>query len=322
MKYELVIFDWDGTLMDSVARIVSCMQAAATDCHLPVPTPEAVRHIIGLSLYKAFPVLFGELSPKDSDALLLAYRRHYLEVNTTPSPLFAGAADTLTGLHQTGYRLAVATGKQRVGLDRVLDETGLGHLFHALRGADQARSKPDPLMLAQIAAVHAFKEADAKAFALEGAGAVQGRLFFQVAVNLGGRERAKVHMKGLHQCRGAAGGNIVQAQAGIKGDPFAGGGQQLLPGLFNGAGLAQQFVAVHTDLIRANHQPLPIVAGHRRRLLLCQAQGQGLAGFTGQGGFVYVRAVTVKGQPQAGQQGAAIGRGRGEDQGRHGCTPQ
>ncbi|NHI00794.1 HAD family hydrolase [Oceanimonas sp. MB9] len=150
MKYELVIFDWDGTLMDSVARIVSCMQAAALDCEQPVPTDEAVRHIIGLSLYKAFPILFGELSQAESDALLLAYRRHYLELNTTPSPLFAGAADTLAGLHQGGYRLAVATGKQRVGLDRVLDETGLGHLFHALRGSDQARSKPDPLMLAQI----------------------------------------------------------------------------------------------------------------------------------------------------------------------------
>ncbi|AEY01722.1 HAD-superfamily hydrolase [Oceanimonas sp. GK1] len=150
MKYELVIFDWDGTLMDSVARIVSCMQAAASDCGQRVPTPEAVRHIIGLSLYRAFPVLFGDLSPAESDGLLQAYRRHYLELNTTPSPLFAGAADTLAGLHRGGYRLAVATGKAREGLDSVLADTGLGHLFHALRGADQARSKPDPLMLAQI----------------------------------------------------------------------------------------------------------------------------------------------------------------------------
>ncbi|OYD23938.1 HAD family hydrolase [Oceanimonas baumannii] len=150
MKYELVIFDWDGTLMDSVARIVSCMQAAAIDCNQPVPAPESVRHIIGLSLYRAFPILFGELSPAESDALLHAYRRHYLELNTTPTPLFTGAADMLSSLHGTGYRLAVATGKAREGLDRVLEETGLGHLFHALRGADQARSKPDPLMLVQI----------------------------------------------------------------------------------------------------------------------------------------------------------------------------
>jgi phosphoglycolate phosphatase len=150
MKYQLVIFDWDGTLMDSVARIVACMRAAALDCGLPVPEAAAVRHIIGLSLSDAFPLLFGPLAPARADAMLASYRRHYLERDHTPSPLFAGAADTVAGLHQSGYRLAVATGKAREGLDRVLLETGLGRYFHALRGADQARSKPHPLMLEQI----------------------------------------------------------------------------------------------------------------------------------------------------------------------------
>ncbi|MFP2769463.1 HAD family hydrolase [Oceanisphaera sp. KMM 10153] len=150
MKYQLVIFDWDGTLMDSVARIVSSMQAAALDCALTVPTAAAVRNIIGLSLHKAFPLLFGSLTATDETAMFAAYRRHYLELDETPSPLFAGAADTIKGLHDAGYRLAVATGKQRVGLDRVLAETGLGAYFHALRGADQAQSKPHPLMLEQI----------------------------------------------------------------------------------------------------------------------------------------------------------------------------
>ena len=78
MKYSLVIFDWDGTLMDSVARIVSSMQAAAQDCTLAIPTAEAVRDIIGLSLHKAFPILFGALGERDEEALLAAYRRHYL----------------------------------------------------------------------------------------------------------------------------------------------------------------------------------------------------------------------------------------------------
>ncbi|ART83807.1 HAD family hydrolase [Oceanisphaera profunda] len=150
MKFRLVIFDWDGTLMDSVARIVSSMQTAALDCLLPVPSAEAVRDIIGLSLYKAFPILFGTLSDAQSTQLLTVYRRHYLELDQTPSPLFAGASDTIKGLHASGYQLAVATGKQRVGLDSVLADTQLGSYFHALRGADQAVSKPHPLMLEQI----------------------------------------------------------------------------------------------------------------------------------------------------------------------------
>ncbi|WP_319784129.1 HAD-IA family hydrolase [Oceanisphaera sp. IT1-181] len=152
MKFRLVIFDWDGTLMDSVSRIVSSMQAAALDCLLPVPSSEAVRDIIGLSLYKAFPILFGAISEEQSAQLLIVYRRHYLELDQTPSPLFAGASDTIKGLHASGYQLAVATGKQRVGLDCVLADTQLGSYFHALRGADQAVSKPHPLMLEQILA--------------------------------------------------------------------------------------------------------------------------------------------------------------------------
>lgn len=152
MNFKLVIFDWDGTLMDSVARIVSSMQATALDCLLPVPSAEAVRDIIGLSLYKAFPILFTGINERQSEQLLLVYRQHYMELNQTPSPLFAGAADTVKGLHAKGYQLAVATGKQRAGLDSVLADTQLGGYFHALRGADQAVSKPDPLMLEQILA--------------------------------------------------------------------------------------------------------------------------------------------------------------------------
>lgn len=136
--------------MDSVARIVSSMQATALDCVLPVPSSAAVRDIIGLSLYKAFPILFGSLSEAQSALLLTTYRRHYMELDQTPSPLFAGAADTVKGLHNRGYQLAVATGKQRAGLDSVLVDTQLGSYFHALRGADQAVSKPHPLMLQQI----------------------------------------------------------------------------------------------------------------------------------------------------------------------------
>lgn len=150
MKYRLVVFDWDGTLMDSVARIVSSMQAAALDCSLPIPSVVAIRDIIGLSLHKAFPILFGALSEPGTAALLAAYRRHYMVQDQTPSPLFPGAGELIKDLHRDGYQLAVATGKHRVGLDKVLMDTQLGGYFHALRGADQAQSKPNPLMLQQI----------------------------------------------------------------------------------------------------------------------------------------------------------------------------
>ena len=149
-RYQLLIFDWDGTLMDSVARIVSCMQQSARDCRLPLPVDAAVRDIIGLSLRVAVPRLFPGLTAEALDHFIDRYREHYLYLDPTPTPLFPGVAEQLARWHAAGYRLAVATGKARAGLERVLDETGLGHLFAARRGADEALSKPDPLMLRQL----------------------------------------------------------------------------------------------------------------------------------------------------------------------------
>ncbi|MFM5754167.1 HAD-IA family hydrolase [Aeromonas veronii] len=151
---RLAIFDWDGTLMDSVGRIVACVQGAAKDCELAVPTPTRIRQIIGLSLDVAmsrlFPLCSGATSGERQIAALIdCYRHHYLH-DATPSPLFAGAGELLHDWQSRGLQLAVATGKSRRGLDRVLDETGLRPLFVASRGADEARSKPDPMMLEQI----------------------------------------------------------------------------------------------------------------------------------------------------------------------------
>ena len=155
---RLAIFDWDGTLMDSVGRIVSCVQGAARDCELAVPTPTQVRQIIGLSLDVAMSRLFPLCSDSGATsderqiaALIDRYRHHYLH-DATPSPLFAGAGELLHDWQSQGLQLAVATGKSRRGLDRVLDETGLRPLFVTSRGADEANSKPDPLMLEQILA--------------------------------------------------------------------------------------------------------------------------------------------------------------------------
>lgn len=151
---RLAIFDWDGTLMDSVGRIVACVQGAARDCELAVPAPAQIRQIIGLSLDVAmsrlFPLCSGATSGERQIAAIIdRYRHHYLH-DATPSPLFAGAGELLHDWQSRGLQLAVATGKSRRGLDRVLDETGLRPLFVTSRGADEARSKPDPLMLEQI----------------------------------------------------------------------------------------------------------------------------------------------------------------------------
>lgn len=150
--YRLVIFDWDGTLMDSVGRIVSCMQAAARDCGLPEPGERAIQDIIGLSLATAMESLFPVADAEGIVRLVARYREHYLTLDSTPTPLFNGVEETLRQLLGAGYQLAIATGKARAGLERVLAATGLGPYFHARRGADEARSKPDPLMLSQILA--------------------------------------------------------------------------------------------------------------------------------------------------------------------------
>lgn len=151
-RIRLAIFDWDGTLMDSVGRIVACMQGAARDCGEEVPEPQSIHQIIGLSLEVGIPRLFNLTKGSErAQALIARYRHHYLH-DDTPSPLFAGARELLHDWQAQGIGLAVATGKSRRGLDRVLDETALRPLFAASRGADEANSKPDPLMLEQILA--------------------------------------------------------------------------------------------------------------------------------------------------------------------------
>lgn len=150
MPYQLLVFDWDGTLMDSEFRIVTCMQAAARGAGIPEPTAKAARDIIGLGMTEAVNQLFGHPSPSVTTAIIDHYRQHWLSDDLAPSPLFEGARELLATLEQSGYLLAVATGKSRRGLDRVLDETGLGGHFVATRCADEAFSKPHPQMLLDI----------------------------------------------------------------------------------------------------------------------------------------------------------------------------
>lgn len=150
--YKLAIFDWDGTLMDSIAHIVDSMQQAAVTLGEQVPTVPEVRHIIGLGLPEAIALLFPHANATTREEIRQQYARHFLAHSAERSELFAGAKPLLDQLTRQGYLLAIATGKSRLGLNRVLAQTGIGHYFVATRCADETASKPDPLMLKEILA--------------------------------------------------------------------------------------------------------------------------------------------------------------------------
>jgi phosphoglycolate phosphatase len=148
-KFDLIVFDWDGTLMDSTGTIVKCIQAAAKDIGLPPPSEQAAAHVIGLGLAEAMqsviPGIDAALYPK----MVERYRYHYL-AKDHELVLFDGVREMLAELSQEGYFLAVATGKSRVGLNRALNAVGLLSLFDATRCADETFSKPHPAMLQEL----------------------------------------------------------------------------------------------------------------------------------------------------------------------------
>ncbi len=150
MSFKLIVFDWDGTLMDSEAKIVACIQTAFGDLGQPPPSRDASRNIIGLGLSEAMAELWPEADEIQRDRVIERYRHHFLSANETPSTLFPGARELVDWLSANGYLLAVATGKSRRGLAMALEGTGLGDRFHATRCADETVSKPHPEMLLQI----------------------------------------------------------------------------------------------------------------------------------------------------------------------------
>ncbi|KFZ38671.1 HAD family hydrolase [Shewanella mangrovi] len=146
----MVVFDWDGTVMDSIGRILECLRDMCHDLDLDVPHEQACRDIIGLSLSTAVKQLFPRVSATTQEALQLRYRHHFLRRADEPLPLFDGIEQLLGELQQRDIELAVATGKSRAGLDRMLAQTGLGRFFRHTRTADEAQSKPHPDMLQQL----------------------------------------------------------------------------------------------------------------------------------------------------------------------------
>lgn len=148
-RFDLVVFDWDGTLMDSAAAITLSLQSACRDLDFPVPGEEQARYVIGLGLDDAMSHILPGVDQAHYPRVRERYRFHFL-ANDAGTSLFPGAAETVSGLHGAGFLLGVATGKSRRGLDRALDATGLRAYFHATRCADETSSKPHPDMLLEL----------------------------------------------------------------------------------------------------------------------------------------------------------------------------
>ena len=148
--FDLIVFDWDGTLMDSADVIVRSIRRASVDAGFPAPAPEAARHIIGLGLMEAMAHLFPEADPESCRRLSDHYRHHYLKASDEGIFLFEGAEDAVATLSDAGCLLAVATGKSRRGLESAFDASGMRDYFHASRCADESFSKPHPAMLFEL----------------------------------------------------------------------------------------------------------------------------------------------------------------------------
>ncbi|MCC6380011.1 MAG: HAD-IIIA family hydrolase [Burkholderiales bacterium] len=148
-RFRLLVFDWDGTLSDSTAIIADAIRSACRDLGEPVPDEATARYVIGLGLTDALRLVAPGLPLSRHSELTVLYRRHYL-AREDDIPLFAGASGLLAELEAAGYLLAVATGKSRLGLARVLARSGLAQRFHATRCADEGFPKPHPDMLLHL----------------------------------------------------------------------------------------------------------------------------------------------------------------------------
>jgi phosphoglycolate phosphatase len=149
-RFDLIVFDWDGTIVDSTAMIARCIQKAAQDLGLTVPTLEQASHVIGLGLHDALARAVPELAAGRIEEFSARYRHHWFACEPE-IVLFAGIREMLAELAGREVPLAVATGKSRRGLARAFEQTGLGALFESSRCADETHPKPHPAMLLELA---------------------------------------------------------------------------------------------------------------------------------------------------------------------------
>ena len=148
-QFQLLVFDWDGTVIDSAGLIVSSIQRACEDLQLPVPSSRDSSYVIGLGMKDSMRHLLPDLAERDYPPFMERYRYHFLG-RDHDAPLFDGMQELLAELQQSGHSLAVATGKSRVGLQRSFEQTGAGNRFHATRCADESFPKPNPAMLMDV----------------------------------------------------------------------------------------------------------------------------------------------------------------------------
>ncbi len=148
-QFDLIVWDWDGTLADSTGMITNAILKAAEQVGLPALTREAASGIIGLGLRESIHSLYGDIPAEQAQALAAQYNANYY-AGESEILLFSGAAETIVELNRCGFKLAVATGKGRRGLNLALEHTGLGRQFHATRTMDECFSKPHPQMLDEL----------------------------------------------------------------------------------------------------------------------------------------------------------------------------
>ena len=150
-QFDLIVFDWDGTLYDSTALIARCIQTACADLGVPVPSDRDASYVIGMGLTEALQHAAPTLPRERYGELAQRYRHHYFGLQHEIA-FFDGALALLHNLRARGHQLAVATGKSRAGLDTALNTPELIGLFDATRTADETASKPDPKMLHELMA--------------------------------------------------------------------------------------------------------------------------------------------------------------------------